>query len=223
MSSSSSSSQITQDDFTNIEDLFEKDFSSYEELFSREEGTIWREPEGDGLYKYYIRGAFKDSEFTIETFIFSQTDLEFRKSWDENSKEMKVIQIDKDNKTCQGDLETIYWHVKYPWPFSDRDYVFHRCLKKNNAGDGYLSVGKATQHDQYPEKKSPVRVTSYYSKTAVRKMSSGGIEYVAEYFDDPRASIPKWLMNWAVSKLLPQYFDNLKDVCAKYEKYAETK
>jgi hypothetical protein len=82
---------------------------------------IWRKPHPDfeGLYTYKVYGYYDD--ISPEDFLTTQLDLEYRKKWDNLVLQLRII--DKDEGTSS---EVVYWEMKWPKMFSNRDYCFVR-------------------------------------------------------------------------------------------------
>ncbi|KAA8585526.1 hypothetical protein FQN60_004220 [Etheostoma spectabile] len=69
-----------------------------------------------GLYEYKVFGVL--STCTAELCADVYMDLAYRKHWDTYVKEL--YEKDFNGQTA------IYWEVKYPFPLSNRDYVYMR-------------------------------------------------------------------------------------------------
>ncbi len=52
--------------------------------------------------------------------------------------------------------EQLHWEVKFPWPLSNRDYVFVR--HRGRVGDRHVLVSKGSSSPQVPEAGGVVRV-----------------------------------------------------------------
>jgi START domain len=197
---------------------------SWEQLFSCDEGTIWQRPasESDGaLSEYLIGGTF--ANISSERFAQVQIDLDYRLKWDEHTAKIEVLDGDESERA-------VYWQIKYPWPMSNRDYVFTGRSKKVTLDDGreaFANEKLASEHEKYPaEKTKHVRVTTYRSKLCCcpsKQVDGNGVDYAMLYFDDPQGSIPSWLIKWAVNKAVPQFFANIVRVCKDYEDYLTSK
>jgi len=87
----------------------------------------------------------------------------------------------------------------------------------------YVSIATATPESaaQVPLDKSNVRVDLYRSLVVVRQRgdNSNACEFALTAVDDPRAAIPKAIMNWVTSKGIPSFMDKLKAACANYPVY----
>eukprot|EP01116_Phalansterium_solitarium_P015730 TRINITY_DN3502_c0_g1_i2.p1 TRINITY_DN3502_c0_g1~~TRINITY_DN3502_c0_g1_i2.p1 ORF type:complete len:174 (-),score=41.98 TRINITY_DN3502_c0_g1_i2:363-821(-) len=121
-------------------------------------------------------------------------------------------------RVCQGRLTESVGAGKFPWPLTNRDYVFYR--RASQRPDGSLaSISKGGSHPSKPpaDEKAFVRVDTLSSMLSVRQREpSAPVEYVLVYFDDMKGSIPKRLINWFVGSAVPQLLKALRQACAAY-------
>ncbi|KAJ1480355.1 hypothetical protein T484DRAFT_1811045 [Baffinella frigidus] len=54
-------------------------------------------------------------------------ELETRREWDPSTVELKVL-------GRQGEDDIVRWVTDFPWPLSDREYIFRRRLATNEDG-----------------------------------------------------------------------------------------
>jgi len=179
------------------------------------ECTLYRRPLGTtGLYQYYVKGFFNGITAEVAYYVLS-LDNKYRRDWDAYA--LEVDSIDNvDGSDC------VYWACKFPWPMSNRDYLFWRKGKFDQ--DMYLTVSKAGKHDKKPETKSFVRVDTYQAMMCMRQTDKG-TEFRLMQYDDMKGSIPKAIVNWAISSGLPEYLKKIHQACTKYpkDKMEETK
>ncbi|XP_004457688.1 phosphatidylcholine transfer protein isoform X2 [Dasypus novemcinctus] len=140
-----------------------------------------------GLYEYKVFGVLEDCMPALLADVYM--DLGYRKQWDEYVKELR-------EKECNGET-VVYWKVKYPFPFSDRDYVFLRQRRELNVGGRTIHVilAQNTSVPQFP--RNPVFMY---------------------YFDNPGGQIPSWLINWAAKNGVPNFLKNLVKACQRYRR-----
>ncbi|XP_074652661.1 phosphatidylcholine transfer protein-like isoform X2 [Tubulanus polymorphus] len=161
----------------------------YEFFTESHDVKIYRNFDSDsGLYQYKIYGILDDvlPEVCAQVYM----DLEYRKTWDSFVKELKEI------PTRGG--TAIYWEVNFPWPMSNRDYVYARELRELEI-DGqkvWVILVKAVTLSEVPEKPGVVRVTDYVQTCALTSDGKRGSKAYMKYFDNPGGSIPTWLINW---------------------------
>lgn len=164
--------------------------------------------EGTPLYEYKLLGHLSSAPATsAEVFM----DVEYRKTWDTYAKEVQV-HVD----------ETIYWQVNYPFPLSNRDYVYVRETREVSEGV-FVCAATSKHHDKFPPRSGVVRVTSYHQTLTCVPDGKGGSNILVNYFDDPGGSIPSWLINFAANKGVPGYIKQLEDACLKYGDYSAKK
>lgn len=123
-----------------------------------------------------------------------QTDLEFRSKWDSY-----CVEVSKLGR--HDGWEIVYWEVSYPWPLSNRDYVYARRSHEPTAGS-YVIVQRACELGEHrAERNNVVRVCTYTSDVLITPDGpSGGCKMKIMYQDDPRGRIPKSLVNWAAKQ-----------------------
>ncbi|KAH1183123.1 hypothetical protein KIL84_004615 [Mauremys mutica] len=118
-------------------------------------------------------------------------DLDYRKQWDQYVKELS-------EKIYDG-KRIIYWEVKYPFPLSNRDYVYLR-ERRDMEVDGqkiWVMLAKSVSLPQCPEKSGIIRVNSYVQSLVLASDGKTGSKVYMYYFDNPGGMIPSWLINWA--------------------------
>jgi hypothetical protein len=150
--------------------------------------------------------------------------LEHRLKWDESVTEARVLSKDPETK-----VETIYWVTSYPWPISPRDYVLHRLVSHNLETGALCGTSWAgTQNpfgmetkpveggDQGNRNKSLVRVTTSSTTLMVVPggIHEGGSMWAIRVLDDPKVPmIPNAVVNFIVSRTLPNSIKNLDEAC----------
>ncbi len=145
---------------------------------------------GTSRYAAYFSAISAKNIFRV------QTDVEFRPQWDSYCVEVSEL--------CHHDgWEIVYWEVKYPWPLSNRDYVYARRSHEPTTGS-YVIVQRACELGEHrAEKNDVVRVQTYTSDVMITPEPSGGCKMKIMYIDDPGGRIPKSLVNWAATKGFP--------------------
>ena len=114
--------------------------------------------------------------------------------------------------------------MKYPFPLSNRDYVYAREtreLESSLLGKVAVTLSHSCQSssDQGKERRGVLRVDDYQQTLAISKLKEGpGSRIFIHYYDDPKGSIPTWLINYMAKTGVPGFIDQLRDNCRKYEK-----
>ncbi|MBN3300604.1 PPCT protein, partial [Amia calva] len=161
------------------------------ELFTETMGiTIYRlYDKQTGLYEYKVFGVLPNC--TPELCANVYMDLEYRKKWDGYVKEL--YEKDYDGQTA------IYWEVKYPFPLSNRDYVYVRERRDLdlNGRKVWVMLAKSAPVSHCPEKRGVLRVKDYRQTLAIESDGGSGTKVFMNYFDNPGGMIPTWLINWA--------------------------
>ena len=166
---------------------------------------VWRKPVKDGLYEYQAVGLLNG--VTPETCHQVYSDLAYRKRWDDHMKKWSDV---------PGLPNGVHWVVKYPWPLSDRDYVYTRVERTRPTvhGEAYVTLANAATAAGVPPKSGLVRVKEYRQSVvflpAPGGSSSGPVrtKVYLHYFDNPGGSIPTSVMQSVVHSILPSFANN---------------
>uniref|UniRef100_A0A8B9BNI8 Phosphatidylcholine transfer protein n=1 Tax=Anser brachyrhynchus TaxID=132585 RepID=A0A8B9BNI8_9AVES len=166
--------------------------------------------EQSGLYEYKIFGGLADCPPKLCADVYM--DLDFRKQWDQYVKELY-------EKTYDGE-KIIYWEVKYPFPLSNRDYVYIReCQEMDFDGRKiWVVLARSVSVPQCPEKPGIIRVKSYKQSLAIESDGKTGSKVYMYYFDNPGGMIPSWLVNWAAKSGVPAFLKDMQKACRNYSK-----
>ncbi|CAL8138792.1 unnamed protein product [Orchesella dallaii] len=166
---------------------------------------VWRQPHPDlpGLFIYKVYGYYDD--ISAEDFLDVQLDIEYRKKWDDTALQLEIVEKDAVSMS-----EVIYWEMRWPRMFSNRDYLFTRRHVVEKAKDNMVIMSRAMTHPNVPERKGVHRVTEYWSVMQIRGprgLSQPGVEFGLTYFDNPGLSLPTWLTNWAAMTGIPDFLE----------------
>ncbi|KAK7793816.1 hypothetical protein R5R35_014321 [Gryllus longicercus] len=178
-------------------------------FLERNDLIVWRKehPECHGLYAYKVYASYDD--VTAYDFLCVQLDTEYRKEWDHTAVELTILETDRSSNS-----DIIYWVMKWPRMFSNRDYVFNRRYKIDEKEKVMVVVNKCTEHPKCPEKYENIRVKKYWSSMVIRphkEFDEPGIEYCLTYFDDPGVSIPSTITSWVAVSGLPDFLTRLRE------------
>jgi hypothetical protein len=69
------------------------------------------------------------------------------------------------------------YKVKFPWPLTNRDYVFQIKTKYFEEKQTFVYLSKGTTHSSKPETTSAVRVTTYTCALVFRTDKNGNVEF----------------------------------------------
>ncbi|XP_029998069.1 phosphatidylcholine transfer protein [Sphaeramia orbicularis] len=168
-----------------------------------------------GLYEYKVFGVL--STCTPELCADVYMDLEYRKKWDGYVKELY-------EKDFDGQM-AIYWEVKYPFPLSNRDYVYIRERRDLDV-DGrkiWVILARSSPETPCPERSNVLRVKDYKQSVAMETDGGSGTKVFMNYFDNPGGNIPTWLVNWAAKSGVPGFLKDMQNACSKYKTYCDKK
>ncbi|XP_012640816.1 phosphatidylcholine transfer protein isoform X3 [Microcebus murinus] len=139
-------------------------------------------------------------------------DLDYRKRWDEYVQELY-------ERECNGQT-VVYWEVKYPFPMSNRDYVYTRQLRELDMAGRKICVvlAQSTSVPQLPERQGVVRVKQYKQSLAIESDGKKGSKVFMYYFDNPGGQIPSWLINMVAQSGVPNFLRDMAKACRNYPK-----
>ncbi|KAF4080799.1 hypothetical protein AMELA_G00175390 [Ameiurus melas] len=187
------------------------------ELFTETSGVkIYRLYDKEtGLYEYKVIGTL--ASCSPEDCADVYMDLAYRKQWDSYVKELH----EKD----YGGQKAIYWEVKYPFPLSNRDYVYIRERRdlQVNGRKIWVVLARSSDVSQCPERSGVIRVKDYKQTVAMETDGAQGTKVFMNYFDNPGGNIPTWLVNWAAKSGVPGFLKDMQDACSKYANYCKNR
>lgn len=184
----------------------------WEPYIERKKMITWRREEKPGLYAYKVYVEYSD--ISAEDFLFVQTDIGYRKKWDETAISLEIIDSEENTNS-----EVIYWEMLWPKLFNNRDYVYNRRYIIDKTNNVIIIVNKSTQHPKCPPMSSKQRVHEYWSYMVIRpttSFSKPGLEFVLTYFDNPGLSIPKSITTWVAQRQMPDFLDKLHQATLNY-------
>ncbi|XP_078510533.1 phosphatidylcholine transfer protein isoform X2 [Lissotriton helveticus] len=151
------------------------------ELFTESMGmTIYRlYDQESGLYEYKVFGGLPDCP--PELFADVYMDLDYRKQWDQFVKALY--------ETTFEEGKAIYWEVKYPFPLSNRDYLYVRKRQDLNI-DGrkiWVILAKSISLPDITEKSGIIRVTGYKQSLAIESDGTNGCKERSAFLPDRHA------------------------------------
>ncbi|KAM9596838.1 phosphatidylcholine transfer protein isoform 3-T3 [Trichechus inunguis] len=119
-----------------------------------------------GLYEYKVFGILEDCPPALLADVY--LDLDYRKQWDQYVKEVY-------EKECNGET-VVYWEVKYPFPMSNRDYVYLRQRQELEMEGQkiYVILAQSTSMPQFAEKPGVIRVKQYKQSLAIESDGKKG-------------------------------------------------
>jgi len=143
-------------------------------------------------------------------------DPNYRKTWDENMLEGKLIeQLDPFN-------DVGYYALKSPiFAVSHRDFCNQRSWWTAADRSEYVIFNHSVPHPDCPEKKGFVRGTSILTGYWLRPVKDNHCSMVYMTQTDPGGWIPAWAVNQTLTTLGPRVIDNLGKVSEKYHTWKD--
>lgn len=177
---------ITADDVNECAQLFarQEDYMEWEKLSQctvRDHDVhIHRKPrEGSDLYDLFAYGSLP---ITAEQLADINFDHEYRLKWDSYAKDIRVVRSFVSQDQLAQDL--MYWEVAFPWPMSNRDYVFLRHRQVVESSGLIVLISKGLRSTEVEEVSGVIRVEDLRTFIAIRGGVDGGCEFSMLYFDD---------------------------------------
>jgi len=168
---------------------------------------VWRRPIFDGeLYQYKVYGTWDD--VPAAAFYLIQVDLDYRKAWDK-----LVVNLDVIDRDVESGAEVVHWVTHFPFPMSQRDYVYARRFMVDRDNNIAVLMSKGVEHPKEPVRRKFVRVHRYMSNMVIKphgRFEEAGLDYVLTYYDDPQATIPSVAMSWMASTGVPKFTEDLR-------------
>ncbi|XP_037091894.1 stAR-related lipid transfer protein 7, mitochondrial-like isoform X2 [Pollicipes pollicipes] len=191
--------------------------ASWVPFIERNHVVVWRQqhPEHAHLYSYKVFGSYGD--VSAEAFFEVQLNTAYRSQWDPSVLELHTL----DTRPAEhGDV--IYWRVRFPSMFQNRDYVFDRRYYVDEAARQMTIVSRCTGHPECPERPGVVRVRHYWSVMVIRphtEFDQPGLDFGLTYFDDPGTYLPPVITNYvAATGVVPVEFRRQRrsSLCARF-------
>lgn len=182
-------------------------YDSWEPFIEREHHIVWRQRHHvhRHLYAYKVYGTYDD--VSLNAFMEVQLNSDFRTEWDDTALQLRVLDSDQDSNS-----ELVYWLVKFPHFFANRDYVFKRRFTVNEEKKEVVIMSEAITPDYIPEEKGVYRVSEYWSTMVIRAcedVNKPGLEYTLTYFDNPGTSLPQRLTNFIAATGFPSFLKKI--------------
>uniref|UniRef100_A0A8C8DU91 Phosphatidylcholine transfer protein n=1 Tax=Oryzias sinensis TaxID=183150 RepID=A0A8C8DU91_9TELE len=167
-----------------------------------------------GLYEYKVFGVLATCSAELCADVYM--DLTYRKHWDQYAKEL--YEKDFDGETA------IYWEVKYPFPLSNRDYVYVRERRDLdvNGRKIWVILARSSPETACPEKSGVLRVNDYKQSVALESDGANGTRVFMNYFNNTGGMIPKWVINWAAKSGVPGFLTDMQKACSNYKNYLQS-
>ncbi|XP_053958893.1 stAR-related lipid transfer protein 7, mitochondrial [Anastrepha ludens] len=181
--------------------------NQWEPYFSKDEFSIWRREERSAMYSYKVYARFDD--VSAEDLLHVQTDLGYRRLWDETAVRLELIEEDPTPNT---NSHLIYWEMQWPRLFSNRDYVYCRRFVTDVKLNVMMVCSLGAQHAKYPVYSNKVRVNDYWSLMVIKPFKTfgePGVHYILTYYDDPGLPIPQNIKSWVAQKQMPEFLKKM--------------
>ncbi|KAI5705666.1 hypothetical protein M8J76_016010 [Diaphorina citri] len=181
------------------------------EIYNKDNLTFWKKEhldhKGKGLFCYKVYGYFAD--ITAEDFLQVQINVDFRKEWDQTAIELKILERDPKTET-----DVVYWELRFPRFFTNRDYVFLRRCKVDETRKVITIINQSTNHSNCPPKSGKHRVKEFWSYMVIKPTTDfdkPGLEFVITYFDNPGIRMPAYISSWLTFTEMPDFISRQRN------------
>uniref|UniRef100_A0A8D8LL97 Phosphatidylcholine transfer protein n=2 Tax=Cacopsylla melanoneura TaxID=428564 RepID=A0A8D8LL97_9HEMI len=188
------------------------------EIYNKDNLTFWKKEhldhKGKGLYCYKVYGYFTD--ITAEDFLQVQINVDFRKEWDKTAIELSILDQDPKTKT-----DVVYWELRFPRFFTNRDYVFLRRCQVDEERKVITIINQSTNHAQCPPKQGKHRVKEFWSYMVIKpstEFDQPGLEFVITYFDNPGIRMPTYISSWLTFTEMPDFIGRQRNAAIAWSK-----
>ncbi len=141
---------------------------------------------------------------SMDSIISLMRDYSARPRWDSMCGEIKVLKQ-------EAAAETVYVHMKMPWPVSDRDLVM-RVEWKQDPVTGVVSQHAYGVPEAAPPHEGRVRMASFTNDWTFTPMSDGTIAIDSIAHADPGGPLPTWMINKLSADAPLQAMKKMKDI-----------
>ncbi|MPC26800.1 StAR-related lipid transfer protein 7, mitochondrial [Portunus trituberculatus] len=196
-----------------------REYESWHPFIEREHHIVWRQrhPKHSHLFAYKVYGRYDD--VSLSSFMETQLNSDYRTEWDDTALQLKVMSSHEDSNS-----DLVYWLVKFPHFFANRDYVFKRRFIVDSEKREVVIMSEAVCPEVMPEEKGIHRVNEYWSTMVIRAlgdMDQPGIEYTLTYFDNPGTSLPQSITNFIAVTGFPNFLKKLHMAALQLQSFYE--
>ncbi|CAG0912354.1 unnamed protein product [Notodromas monacha] len=191
-----------------------KNRDSWEPFLERSDVVIWRRPVSTRNFEYRVFGRYDD--VCAGSWFRINADDKKRQDWDDTCLEIRQVDIHPETNT-----QVLYWRSQYPFPMSNRDYVFKKNFIIDRKRRMALIFNHDTEHPGIPERKDHVRIKHYKSVIVVRPITDfhqDGMEFCISYVDDPGVELPEIFISYVTVQGFPNYVDKMRSAAKKLER-----
>lgn len=141
---------------------------------------------------------------SMDSLISLMRDYSARPRWDSMCGEIKVLQQEVN-------AETVYVHLRLPWPVSDRDLVM-RVEWKQDPATGVIRQHAYGVPDAAPPVEGRVRMAGFFNDWTFTQMPDGTLAVDGIAHADPGGPMPAWMINKLSSEAPLQALKKMKEI-----------
>lgn len=188
-------------------------FFNFSCLFSQDKWEL--EKQKDNVSVYLRKAANSNIKETKAFTVINapmQSICDVIKDGDEYKNWVDQISYSKKLKET-GNVTFIYYCLKLPIGFKNRDLVFKTTTENINKTSIKLTVESAW--NSYPEQSKYLRIKEAGGYWLLNEVQKGKTEVTYQFHVDPGGNIPSWLVNLFI---VDGPFDTMKNLRAKFHK-----
>lgn len=205
----------TLPDFRKFRELAFNTDSAWVQHFKDSMLTVESKPPDDSSTSINVIRAKKIMPRVPPRVLYDQLqDASYRATWDTNMLEgFNIVVLDAHN-------DIGYYAAKFPFPLSDRDFCNLRSWMEFTNGD-YVIFNHSVEHAECPVKKNLIRAKSFLSGYYIQPYQNGEGTYLTFVtHSDPCGSIPKSIINFAMTKGAPRILSMCEKRSEDYPAFA---
>lgn len=160
-----------------------------------------------GIKQFKLTTTFKNTNFNSIFAVFR--DHHNFKEWQSDIREIRNVKQISENDNYD------YYNIEIPWPFKNRDAIYHQKITYNHA-EKTLYLTFTCEPTFLPEREDRVRMTEAAGSWKFTKKPNGEIEVEYQNYSDP-VGIPANVINLLFSDALFRTMENLRKQVQKDE------
>ncbi|GEO12053.1 START domain-containing protein [Segetibacter aerophilus] len=171
-----------------------------------------RSVEGSSLKELKVVSTFQSS---LSGFVAFIQDVPAQTSYMYNCSLAKVLKEINEKELI------FYQQLKAPWPFSDRDGIYHQVIEQN-AATKVVTIRSNAMSDYLPKTKDFIRVPKMKCSWIIKPNVSGGVDAEYYFYGEPGGTLPTWLINMFIAEAPYKTQVKIHELI-KQKKYQEAK
>lgn len=168
--------------------------------YCQKDWELVKSQNGIHIYKRSVEGSSLKELKVISTFQSSLTgfvsfiqDIPAQSSYMYNCNHSKVLKEINDRELI------FYQQLKAPWPFSDRDGIYHQVIEQDPV-TRMITIRSTAMSEYLPQKKGFIRVPKMRCSWILKPNARGTIDSEYYFYGEPGGTLPTWLINMFIAE-----------------------